>query len=224
MYEIGKLSIFGYRERQLPNTFYSRQGSEKAAMVFPGLGYSCEMPLLFYTAQLLLQKGYDVLCVDYSYNKRAGAETGEAELERWLRSDVEEAYAALMKHQKYSSVVLVGKSLGTTGAAKLLESGRAGKVSHVIWLTPLLNDTELLRSIEANATNVKSLFVTGSGDPHFNKDNLDSIAKSLDAQVLVFDGADHSLEMEDDYKNSLEALKTMLDHVEKFLSGLQNRL
>lgn len=38
---------------------------KKLAVIFPGVGYTCAKPLLYYTAQLAGEYGYEVLRLDY---------------------------------------------------------------------------------------------------------------------------------------------------------------
>jgi hypothetical protein len=40
-----------------------------SAMLFPGWGYTVEMPAMFYTSLLLAELGCDVLQVAYTYNR-----------------------------------------------------------------------------------------------------------------------------------------------------------
>ena len=37
----------------------------KLAVLFPGIGYTCARPLLYYAGKLAAQRGYEVLAVDY---------------------------------------------------------------------------------------------------------------------------------------------------------------
>ncbi|MDO9084878.1 MAG: hypothetical protein Q7U53_01620 [Anaerolineaceae bacterium] len=55
MYQITTLSKNNY-SINVPNTFF-RQETEtnQLTMIFPGLNYSCDMPLLYYAAQIMLE-------------------------------------------------------------------------------------------------------------------------------------------------------------------------
>lgn len=43
-------------------------GSEykKIAVLFPGIGYTCDKPLLYYAAQIAAEQGYEIVKVNYS--------------------------------------------------------------------------------------------------------------------------------------------------------------
>jgi hypothetical protein len=55
MYIWTTLDIAGYERATVPNTFIRQQDeTARAALILPGLGYTAQMPLLFYVAELLL--------------------------------------------------------------------------------------------------------------------------------------------------------------------------
>ena len=39
--------------------------NKKLAVIFPGIGYHVDKPLLHYSIRLAKQYGYDIKCVDY---------------------------------------------------------------------------------------------------------------------------------------------------------------
>jgi hypothetical protein len=51
MHSIQTLEIMGYRDERVPNTFFRNdEGTEQLAIILPGMGYTCHMPLLYYQA------------------------------------------------------------------------------------------------------------------------------------------------------------------------------
>jgi hypothetical protein len=69
MASINSLSILGFNSAPVPNTFFQQEeGTEHCAIIFPGLGYTAHMPLLFYSRELMLELKADVLAVEYNYN------------------------------------------------------------------------------------------------------------------------------------------------------------
>ena len=38
---------------------------KKMAVIFPGVGYHADKPLLYYSRKLAARQGYEILCVDY---------------------------------------------------------------------------------------------------------------------------------------------------------------
>ena len=38
---------------------------KKLAVIFPGVGYTCTKPLLYYTASMAAERGYEIIRLDY---------------------------------------------------------------------------------------------------------------------------------------------------------------
>ncbi len=68
MHRIENLKIRGHRGEAVANTFFRQTpASDHVAIAFPGVAYTCHMPLLYYQTQLLLARGADVLWVEYGH-------------------------------------------------------------------------------------------------------------------------------------------------------------
>lgn len=56
-YKITSLEIHGYEKRRVENKLLRReQLSEALAVILPGRGYTCDMPMLYYTTEVFLQQ------------------------------------------------------------------------------------------------------------------------------------------------------------------------
>lgn len=49
----------------------TEEQNHQLAILFPGAGYNTKMPLLYYSNSLLVEKGYDVLHLNYNLNGRS---------------------------------------------------------------------------------------------------------------------------------------------------------
>ena len=54
---------------------------KKLAVIFPGVGYTCTKPLLYYTASMAAERGYEIIRLDYgqdihTFHGRTPAGTG----------------------------------------------------------------------------------------------------------------------------------------------------
>lgn len=122
MYSFTTLDINGYRGEPVPNTFL-RQAEEarRLGIVLPGWGYSADRPVLYYPGLVLLDRGADLLRVEYQYVRRPEYLAAEAEeRERWLVDDVTAALEAGLAQRAYDEVTLVGKSIGTLAMGHLV--------------------------------------------------------------------------------------------------------
>jgi hypothetical protein len=103
MHSFRSLEIAGYRNEPIPNTFFQQEGgADQLAIVLPGVGYTCQMPLLYYPTRLLLSLGMDVLWVEYNYGRRPEYRAlSDARQREWLFADVTAACQSALAQRPY---------------------------------------------------------------------------------------------------------------------------
>ena len=148
-----------------PCPAYDYEGDGPTAIVLPGrmLG---GMPAVYYAFAPLLEQGWRVVLVWW--------ELLDMSVDRFVwareRADAAIEYAG-------GADLLIGKSLGTYGAPIDIPS---------VWLTPLLNDPEVVDALRLRTA--KSLFIGGPNDFAWNL----GVAREL-GDTLEIEGADHGL-------------------------------
>lgn len=218
MYEYKTLNLIGYRSKPIPNTFMMQENeTNKLAIVYPGKGYTCQMPLLYYTSQILLSKGFDVLWVQYDYGKNSEISVLPiASQSDWIEIDANAAYSFAMSQRKYEKIVLVGKSLGSAAIKAVVSSNKMPKSLKIIWFTPPLTDSELfnfvMKSYKGN-----SLFIAGSNDEVVNKDLLNEVQKASAGRFLFIKDADHSMEVGESTTKNIKVMSDIMREVAKFV-------
>src|SRR3712207_7853709 len=91
--------------------------------VFPKLGYAAHMMPVLYYPRLLLERGADVLLVEYDYREQANLRMPRnPERNRWFFDDVAAACEAGLGQLPDSRVTLVGKSLRSEEHTSELQS------------------------------------------------------------------------------------------------------
>lgn len=218
MYSIKTLEIRGYRDEPVPHTFYEQEEAPaQVALVLPGMGYTSHMPLLYYPARIMLSAGADVLGLEYDYNRRKDfmALPGE-ERKQWLLTDVTRACHTILGGRSYQEITLIGKSLGTRAMGHLLTAENQLREANAIWLTPVLRSERLCTQIKEWGR--RSLMVIGTADPHFNQALLDEIQRETDSEMLIIEGADHSLEIGGDMLQSLAAMEKVIRAIQAFVT------
>ena len=216
MENFGELRITGYDKKPIKNTLtYLDKPSGKIAIVFPGIGYTCQMPLLYHTTNVMVQHGYDVLWVEYQYGEVWHGMVEEKRLEM-VGFDAEAALSAAMSHQKYKDIVLVGKSLGSYALAAL---NKTHGIKKSVGLTPLLERKLIYPIMDQKAG--AGLFIIGSIDPEYSQERLDALKKN-GGKVLVIPDADHSIEihtagLRGDVHKSIEVLAKVVKEVDSFI-------
>jgi predicted alpha/beta-hydrolase family hydrolase len=217
MHSIETLKIMNSHNEQVPNTFF-RQKSEARhlAVLLPGLGYTSQMPVMYYPCLALLAKGADVLRGDYNYVRHADfMALPPDERRRQAAADALAVYSGAIGQREYNTVTLVGKSIGTYAMGHLITTVTYLPQLQCIWLTPLLKHEHLLSQIKQ--VKHKALFVTGTSDPYFDKANLEDLLNTTGGESVIIEGADHSLEVEGDPIKSLKALELMMNGITKFI-------
>ncbi|MGB6068525.1 MAG: alpha/beta family hydrolase [Desulfomonilaceae bacterium] len=218
MHSIETLNIVGHRNEILPSTFFRQKDeSPHIAVIFPGFGYTAQMPLMYYPGRLLLESGADVLLVGYNYFKRPDFRSApDEERDVWLRTDTIAAYEAALAERDYERVTLVGKSIGTRGMGHLLSTTDPLPSLQCVWLTPILRNEQLCAQIKQNPCS--SLFVVGSADSHYDPVKLAEVQQATGGKAIVIENADHSLEIPGDIVESIRALEGIIAEIQKFLS------
>ncbi len=210
-----RLEIAGYKD-QIPNVLLgSEDSSEHLGIIFPGVAYSSQMPALYYTTEVLLTFGADVLRLDHHYRRTDFQELPDEEKTRWLEADALAVLKAALALKPYKRLTFVGKSIATVALAQILPELASLEHTDFVWLTPLLKLAGLRETIARYPH--KALFVIGSDDQHFDSALLEQIRASTSGQVLVLEGAGHSLEIGGDVAASVRVQERIVTTLERFL-------
>jgi hypothetical protein len=221
-YDITALTVAGYENKPLANTFYRQAGTPSGlALLLPGLRYTGAMPLLYYAARLLLERHTDVLVLDADYTRPAFQTAQREEQATWMATDAQAALRTGKSLREYPRLVLLGKSIGTLTLTHLLQgsmlSGDLTAQVITIWLTPLLHQPHLVTA--ALQCKGPSFFACGSADPTYDPATLERICAAACATAFIAPGADHSLEIPGNIIGSLHILEEYLHN----LAGLLTR-
>jgi hypothetical protein len=218
MFKMAELHIEGYRGEPVPNLFLRQElETSHVAVMLPGFGYTCDMPLFYYATNLLLDAGADVMHAEYAYSRRADFRDLPLDRQKeWLFADAEASYRVALAQRAYKKVTLVGKSIGTRAMGHVLTRLPLPDQVNAIWLTPLLNDSELREQMIRFER--PSLVVIGSADSHFDHAFLDELREASGYEAAVVEGADHGLDIPSDVPASVQAMVGVFGGVQRFLA------
>lgn len=212
------ISINGYKEKSVSNLFLQqKETADTLVIMFPGLRYTCDMPLIYYPSRLFAQRGADVLQVNSDYTKPEYQSASQSEQADWLITDTEAALRAGKAKGNYNRLILVGKSIGTLALAHLVGKPSA-QDAITIWLTPLLRQQSLVSA--ALLYKGPALYVAGTGDPIFAAGPMQRIQDATGAKTLIVEGADHSMEIPGDPFQSIQIMERILQGIADFLNEL----
>lgn len=218
VYSVESLDLKGFRGKPVQNTLFKQERkTDHVALVFPGYGYRCFGPVIYYPSLVLLSAGADVLWVEYAYDREPEYPSMlPAERREWRLSDANAAVKAVLEKHTYERFTLVGKSIGTQVVGDLLSEERRLNSARAIWLTPLLYDERLRNQLERLSN--QSLLVSGSADSAYDPEFALKLERRSNITFLLLEGVDHGLEVRGDPLQSLEALRRLTEQTLNFLT------
>lgn len=175
---------------------------KKLAVLFPGTGYTCKRPLLYYTGAMAAELGYEIVRLDYGEDIHTFPGRSPEDMEPLTDLALKRALDQLksVPFQEYDSLLFISKSIGTTVACraeKLL--GLSGKTQQFL-MTPIPPTIPYLKD-------VNGLFFAGTGDPYISAELVRTAAEAWPEKTGgIFEGCNHSLEKPG---NVMEGLKNL---------------
>lgn len=182
----------------------------KIAIVFPGVGYNKDRPLLYYTGKLAKQCGYELVHLDFSgLNWSKEALKDREFLIRIVDVCIQKTEAGLERFGDISGdeLVFISKSIGTVVANAYAE--RKFLQAKQICYSPLPMIREFVREEGA-------ILFCGDADPYAKFEDLEEIAKEKRLEIHTIHGGNHSLET-GDLETDLDNMKDILKCVKKML-------
>lgn len=181
---------------------------KKLAVFFPGIGYTCDKPLLYYTEKLTRQHGYTSLPVRYGNFPKHVKGDPEAMAEAFSSALAQtEEILQDTDWTQYDEILFVSKSIGTVVAAAFA-TAHALTVRHILF-TPLCETFS--RIIPGQ------IAFHGTNDPWADTDTIRTKARQTDTLLFVTPEANHSLET-GNVATDLKTLETVLKQVSQYLS------
>lgn len=200
---------------------------KKIAVLFPGVGYHTDKPLLYYSKKLAKYLGFEILEVAYpplpSGIKGSPDKMEEAFL--LARAQIEDQLSSI-PFARYDSVVFLSKSIGTALAASY--AGDHDLPAQHVYYTPVAASfpfiKETLKSIRPikvtapkdDTCRPKQIGFHGTADSWAETTQIQALAKQINLPLHLIPNADHSLETGDVLKD-LDILKEVMTQTFHFL-------
>lgn len=185
---------------------------KKLAVLFPGVGYTCAKPLLYYTGMLAAEHGYEVLRLDYGQDIHTFKGRTMEDLRPVIELAVERILPVLEKvpNEAYRDILFISKSIGTVVSCEAQE--RLGwKVRHFL-MTPIPAALPYLEK-------VNGVFLAGTGDAYIEAKLVRQAARKYpDKAVLILEGCNHSLEIPGETVGNIERLRSVLECLKRELA------
>lgn len=188
---------------------YITQDKDILVVILPGGNYTTFAPLLYYSYNVTLESGYDVLAIEYGFQRTDGDVDFNETTYSHLIKETEEAITKCLSNKIYNKIIFIGKCLGSYIQNHLMDKFLNYKQQH-IFMTPWPDCIDGI--IKTN-----SMVIVGTNDPIFKKDSIDKITNVENVRLRPIEGANHDLE-KDNYKESLEILRKVSDLVYDFIN------
>ncbi|XKE94728.1 alpha/beta hydrolase [Metaplanococcus flavidus] len=209
-----KGSAEGYKGYGVPYLMIRQEeASDRLAVMLPGAGYTNQAPLFHYATDIYLQKGYDVLNVNYRYNDEFYDDFSMEELSEAVRFDVAKIIDQVMAESSYAKFCLIGKSFGTIALASELQRPLFRDAA-AIWLTPLIKRPDVFDAMQTLPN--RALGFIGDEDPGYDDDRWNQIKTNPQMMLRLVPGTEHSLEIPGKTLASIDIMKDIMDEIEKF--------
>lgn len=179
--------------------YYSTENSKSLAVIFPGLKYGHDKPLLHYARKAAQMSGKDVLCLNYE-KKLDWDDIGKPIID----VVAEECLSILNKciRKEYKSFYFLSKSIGTEVAGSTAEKFKCSNTKY-FYLTPTYAAVKYI-------CKSKCFAIAGTNDNIFSDEYIEKVKKSDNVKLMLVEGGNHSLELSNDLIGSIDVLKTVV--------------
>ncbi len=179
----------------------------KIACLFPGIGYTCDKPLLYYSWKLLKGMDWEVVPVPYS-GFPDGVKGDPEKMRQSAEMALEQAEAILqgIRWDGYRDILLVGKSVGTVVCTEFAE--RHGLRCRRILFTPV----EAAFRLPGGS----AIAFHGTADPWAETNAVRDGCRRMNIPLYETEDANHSLETGDvdrDIRELRKIMKTVREYV-----------
>lgn len=174
--------------------------NKKIAVLFPGIGYTCDKPLLYYTAKMASEHGYEIVKVNYS-GFTGDIKGNNQKMEEAFQSALSQAETILkdVVWSDYDQILFISKSVGTV-VSSCYAGQHSLKVKNIL-LTPVAQ-TFLFAEGDCIAFH-------GTKDPWAKTEDILKACQEKQIPVFLTEEGNHSLEVgnvETDVRNLQEVL------------------
>lgn len=183
----------------------------KIAVFFPGTGYHCDKPLLYYAREVAKEAGYnEQIKIEYVYDFDSVKDFEELEKTYPILLEQIEKQLGGINWRQYEDILFVSKSMGTVMAATYAEKHNLSEVKH-IWLTPVEQAYKMSKG--------KPIVFIGTKDPVSSFQMIKKLSEEQEMQLFVYDNCNHSLECGDTQKD-LTVLANVMSRILAAISDI----
>lgn len=185
----------------------------KLAVLFSGIGYTCDKPLLYYAGKLALNYGYELKRVEYG-NFPAGIKGDQEKMKAAFESALTQTEEILkdVDFGQYEDILFISKSVGTVVAACYRQKYHI--VCRSIFFTPL---EETFMFIEAPFAG--GILFHGTKDPWVRDSSvIRKGCERIGQPLYITENGNHSLET-GNVALDIANLQKIMEQVEAYIKS-----
>ncbi len=182
---------------------------KKLAVFFPGIGYTIDKPLLYFSRRLAADAGFEVLLLPFSgFPKKVRGD--HSMIDKCCRIALAQSKELLAgtDFSLYDHILFVAKSIGTVVSAQIAAQSPAPERTHTVLYTPL-EQTFGFKLGDA-------VCFTGSADPWVKEGIIPELCLKGNISCHVIPGANHSLETQN-VKEDIKNLNRIMSKTKEFI-------
>lgn len=168
----------------------------KLAVIFPGIGYHEDKPLLYYSKKIAKEYGFEIISVNYG-GFESSIKGNSEKMMQAFESALSQSDIILkdVDFSRYEKIVFISKSIGTAVAGAYANKHELN--TYNIYYTPVEQSFKVMSN--------EGIIFHGSDDPWIKHEVFLNCVSKNDYVYYIIDKANHSLET----KDSMQDLSNM---------------
>lgn len=184
--------------------------NKRIAVIFPGIGYHTDKPLLYYSKKIARQNGFEIMEVQFHDLDKVALTDRKAAVQLFAKaSDQAQEQLERVDFAQYEQILFISKSIGTVAASVC--AARLHVPAKQVYFTPLEQTFSLVE--EGNG-----FVFFGTEDPFADAAELEQLCREKRLAYQRFPRANHSLET-GDLQTDLKNMTEIIAKTEDFLVG-----
>ncbi len=180
---------------------------KKIAVVFPGIGYNVDRPLLYYGKKIASRYGYEIIDVPYDGFK-TGIKGDPAKMHEAFVEALAQCEEVLKDTglENYDTVLFLSKSIGTAVAAAY--TAEHDLITRNVFFTPVEESFSVMKD--------DGIIFHGTADPWLDNETFLTECSKTEYPYYLIEDANHSLETGDvqtDLKNMTRIMETVEEYI-----------
>lgn len=180
----------------------------KIAVVFPGIGYHVDKPLLYYSKKIAASHGYEIKNVPYG-NFPSGVKGNKKRMNACFTDALDQCEDILLDVDflQYSEILFLSKSIGTLIASAYGQ--KHGLKTRNVYFTPVGESFQFMDQ--------PGIVFHGTADGWVDTETVITECKDRNLPLYIIENANHSLET-GDWALDIRNLESIMISVEKYIA------